>query len=143
MEGPLFGLAAMTLPSIRRVMNPVVIVAGVVLVIISLVVDSRHAGYEGCGFYRLVHRPCPACGLTRSVRSICIADFDAAWNWHPFGFVAAPLLALFVVMGVVPGLRRRLLDPLIERHERTLTYLFWSGVLALFLFGSIRAFRFA
>jgi hypothetical protein len=48
-----------------------------------------------CLSRRLLHLPCPGCGLTRAFAHLAKGEWAAAFTLHPF----APLLALEAVLG--------------------------------------------
>jgi hypothetical protein len=48
-----------------------------------------------CLFRRLLHLPCPGCGLTRAFAHLAKGEWNAALRMHPL----APVLALEAVLG--------------------------------------------
>jgi len=89
-----------------------------------------------CSFHAVTGRPCPGCGLTRSVCAISHGRWGEAWRFNPFGYLFYGLALLGAVSPLVerwrPGalgrwLRPRRLGP------------FVTGVLAaMFVFGAVR-----
>ncbi len=64
-----------------------------------------------CVFHQVSGRPCPGCGLTRSVLALLRGDVSASIGFHPFG----PLLLLGLLTALVAGVlpvkpRQRLLN---------------------------------
>jgi len=51
-----------------------------------------------CLSLRLLHVPCPFCGIMRSVGLAARLDFAGAWALHPAGILVAAVLALQIVV---------------------------------------------
>jgi hypothetical protein len=58
-----------------------------------------------CTFQRLTGRPCPGCGMTRSMMALTHGDLLRSLRMHPLGVVLAACAAATVV-GTVVGLVR-------------------------------------
>jgi hypothetical protein len=61
-----------------------------------------------CPFHRLLGRPCPACGLTRSWAALLHGDLPGAFRYHALGPAALGVLALLAALSLrrdwkVPG----------------------------------------
>jgi len=56
-----------------------------------------------CPLRSLTGLPCPACGMTTSVKAVERGDLAAAWAANPFGLVA---VAVAVLLLARPGWRR-------------------------------------
>jgi hypothetical protein len=48
-------------------------------------------GWQRCSFARLLHEPCPGCGMTRALRFLLAGDVVASLRMHP---LAVPVLAV-------------------------------------------------
>lgn len=92
--------------------SPIAGVVGLVAIITGLVLPPEGLGVPTCLFYAQSGLPCPGCGLTRSVTSFFHGKFLSAWDFNPFGVIAA---ALFVAMAIGPLLPRRLKERLVSR----------------------------
>lgn len=88
-----------------------------------------------CLSRRLLHLPCPGCGLTRASAHLAKGEWGAALADHPLVPVLAAELALgWIAWGVLlargrPELRPAWLDPLLAAHAAVLVA-FWLGRVA-------------
>jgi hypothetical protein len=48
-------------------------------------------GWQQCAAARLLHEPCPGCGMTRALRLLLAGDVDASLRMHP---LAVPVLVV-------------------------------------------------
>jgi len=65
------------------------------LAVLHVWVPSNDPATAVCLSRRLLHLPCPGCGLTRAFAHLAKGEWAAAFTLHPF----APLLALEAVLG--------------------------------------------
>lgn len=57
-----------------------------------LAISSPDGTWTVCPLHNLGLDFCPGCGLGRSVSLIFRGEWSAAWQMHPLGFVAIPML---------------------------------------------------
>ena len=55
----------------------------------ALAVSPALLGWQQCGFAKMLHRPCPGCGMTRAVQLLLLGDWRASLHMHP---LAVPML---------------------------------------------------
>ena len=55
----------------------------------AVAVSPALLGWQQCGFARMLHRPCPGCGMTRAVQLLLLGDWRASLHMHP---LAVPML---------------------------------------------------
>ena len=65
----------------------VAVLAGLALLFSRMFPAAAVPAVWVCPFQRLLHLPCPGCGLTRAFCAISHGEFAAAWALNPFGFV--------------------------------------------------------
>lgn len=88
-----------------------------------------------CLSRRLLHLPCPGCGLTRASAHLAKGEWGAAAADHPLAPVLAAELALgWIAWGVLlargkPAVRPGWLDPVLLAHAAVLVAL-WLGRVA-------------
>lgn len=104
--------------------------------VLSAVLPAHGLGVWSCTFHELTGRPCVGCGMTRGVTAISHADLDRAWDMHPFAFAFWPL-ALILALGVHPTIGA-VWQRLARRHDRLLSWIFWTGTAAFLAFGILR-----
>ncbi len=84
-----------------------------------------------CMFQRITGRPCPGCGMTRSILDLWQGDVAGSLRMHPLGVVLAALLVATIV-GTAVGLVRGG-DPVarfLERRGRALVIALIAAFLA-------------
>jgi len=106
------------MPEIRIEKNPLTIGEGFLAFLLSpwvcavalvgllvgvLVIPPQGFTVSTCGMMRMMHTPCPGCGLTRSVSSVLHGRFVAAWEYNPFGYLIAGLFIVLGPMTAMPG----------------------------------------
>ena len=102
------------------------LVAGVFLAAEVLPPGLRPA----CGFYAVTGKPCPTCGMTRSLHALFRGRLLEALRDNPLAALVFGLLALWVLAGAVSRLwGRNLLVETTPREERFL----WILLLLAFL----------
>ncbi len=74
-------------------------------------------GCDCCVWHRLTGRPCPGCGLTRSVTAVLHGQWRLAWHLHPFGFLPPAAFLLIAAAAAMPAGARRRLDEIIRRRN--------------------------
>jgi hypothetical protein len=62
--------------------------------------------FPPCPMLAVTGVPCPMCGMTRSVRSLAVGDFDTSIRFQPFGVAAAITGMVVLAMWVAPSTRR-------------------------------------
>ena len=105
------------------------------LAVLHVWTPSNDPATAVCLSRRLLHLPCPGCGLTRAFAHLAKGEWSTAFTLHPF----APLLALEAVLGWLAGgvalaVRRPLrlplqVDTLVLGHAAALCAL-WLGRMA-------------
>jgi hypothetical protein len=65
------------------------------LAVLHVWVPSNDPAMAVCLFRRLLHIPCPGCGLTRAFAHLAKGEWGAALRMHPM----APVLALEAILG--------------------------------------------
>lgn len=69
----------------------------------SVFMPRRGIGFSLCLTSSLLGRPCPLCGLTRSVTCISHLDFAQALHYHPLGFLVYGIMIGLSVFLLVPA----------------------------------------
>ena len=92
-----------------------------------------------CGFQWLTQRPCPFCGLTRSLSLLSRGQYNLAVDFHPFGPLVFGILLAFFLSSLVqlafPAAR-------LVAVPKAASRIFWAGCGLLFvLCGVLRLFR--
>ena len=49
-----------------------------------------------CLVRKVIHMPCPGCGITRASVAFVQGDLHSAWYYHPFAFLLIPLALSFL-----------------------------------------------
>ncbi|MGJ8671552.1 DUF2752 domain-containing protein [Rubritalea sp.] len=81
-----------------------------------------------CPIDTLFQKPCPGCGLTRSVSALAEGDFERSFSLHA---LAIPYIAVFTLIGlaaILPSRYRNILISWVTKSEK-LTH--WPTILAL------------
>jgi hypothetical protein len=88
---------------------------------------------------RIITRaPCPGCGMTRSGSNLVRGHFLRAMQYHPFGPLLIPMIAVFGFLGLSPSRWRRRVRAFLVRHHRSLRPMYLIGVSAFMTFGVVR-----
>jgi hypothetical protein len=91
-----------------------------------------------CLFHRLTGRPCPLCGLTRSILATAHGRWSEAVHWHPFGPLVVAALAATAVVCLIQAVRPDWRFPEVPSPWWRWT---WPSIaIALAAFGIIRFF---
>jgi hypothetical protein len=80
-----------------------------------------------CAFYEVCHKPCPGCGLTRSVLSLLHGHVGDSLTFHPFGPLLLAGLVAALVAGILPANPRTFFVGKVAAVERA------TGLTALIL----------
>jgi len=80
-----------------------------------------------CPMAKVVHQPCPGCGLTRATLELAHGDFAAAFALHPLSILISPLF-VFVVLKLTKSYIWT--GRMISKREPAWVYPAW-GVLSL------------
>ena len=62
------------------------------------------SGLSVCLFRTVTGKPCPFCGLTRALAGAAQGEFQAAFGYHPFWWLAAALIAGGGLLAMADGL---------------------------------------
>ena len=103
--------------------------SGAVIAISALLPASAWPAVP-CFFRRVFHRPCPFCGLTRSVRAAAHGDWAEAWHGAPLGPVLFTLLVVYFLWHAAGFLRSRPLR-VSAWERRTVRWIVATTVLAV------------
>lgn len=60
-------------------------------------------GLPICPSRLMTERPCPGCGLTRSVSCAARGDLTRSWHYHPFGIVVLAAVLVIALVGIAPS----------------------------------------
>ena len=74
---------------------------GVVVAITAALLAVLLSGIQLCPTARILHVPCPGCGMTRAALSALHGQFAQSFRYHPLAIVAVPFLATSVLGQVV------------------------------------------
>jgi hypothetical protein len=96
-----------------------------------------------CVFRSATGVPCLGCGLTRSLSCTLRGEVVAAWSYHPFGPVAATVLVLIGVLGILPRPAHVWLAGAIARRQGLADALRVALVGSFLLYGVARALMYA
>ncbi len=109
-----------------------------VAVIVGALLPERGIGLSFCGMYLMLHVPCPACGMTRSVSCFFRGDWGLSWAFHPMGWMAG-LASVAVASSVVwPSRWKRAARRWTVAHDRAIWYAFWGLFGVWLLYGVAR-----
>jgi Protein of unknown function (DUF2752) len=94
------------MPPLSRRLNwsKLVVIAAPVAITIGRQPSDIPLGVLGCPIRWAIGCPCPTCGMTRAVLSICHGQWQAAWNYHAFSFLlvgASVLVAAHAVLELI------------------------------------------
>lgn len=105
-------------------------VIGSLLLFFSLYPLPASPAWQLCGFHWLAGKPCPFCGLTRSLSFLARGQWGVAVDFHPLGpLVFAALWVAFLALlwsWMFPGTT-------LLRFPGMLRKVFWIGCVLLFL----------
>ena len=83
-----------------------------------------------CWFRALTGHPCPFCGSTRAVGTLCAGNFAAAWKLNPLGVIAFLAFAIYLLK---PSLAKSLRDNLRKIQYKIGPVLVTTSVATLFV----------
>lgn len=103
-----------------------------------LLMPGEGLGVDTCLSRLATDGPCPGCGITRCGANLVRGNVTRAAQYHPFGLIVVPIIALLGVVGLFPqawreGFRRRVLAA-----EPRLRPLWWLAFGAFVTFGVLR-----
>ncbi|HNT33611.1 MAG TPA: DUF2752 domain-containing protein [bacterium] len=78
----------------------------VLAIVASFFLPERGLGFSFCLTRSLLGRPCPMCGLTRSVTCISHLHFEKAMHYHPLGFIIYVGLVVSSLVLLTPACKR-------------------------------------
>ncbi|CAN5596596.1 hypothetical protein BH11BAC2_BH11BAC2_05160 [soil metagenome] len=61
------------------------------------IIHPAEEHFSLCFFHLMGFTWCPGCGIGHSISYIFHGNFNAAWNAHPMGFVAIPVLGYRII----------------------------------------------
>ena len=97
--------------------------------VVAYVVDLPEVSL--CTFQAIFGRPCPGCGMTRSITHLVSGDVVGSLRLHPLGIVLFGAALLWTAGGLLAVTRGR--DPVWELFERRGVWI--AGALIVLLFG--------
>jgi hypothetical protein len=104
-------------------------ITGGILILLSCFPFPEQPGLLLCGFQWLTQKPCPFCGLTRSLSFLARGYYKLAVGFHPLGpVVFGILLALFLsslIQLTFPAVR-------LVRLPKVASRIFWASCGVLF-----------
>ena len=77
-----------------------------VLALWALAVAPALLGLQQCVFARLLHIPCPGCGLTRAMHLLLEGRIDASLRMHPLAIPLVAAVAALALSTVTAALTR-------------------------------------
>jgi hypothetical protein len=92
----------------------------------TLAVVPALLGSQPCIFARLLHLPCPSCGLTRAMHLLLAGQVDASLRMHPLAVPLAAAVAAIALSTFAAALTR---DSPVDFYRT------WHGRAALVFFG--------
>jgi hypothetical protein len=109
-----------------------------VFTVVMLLMPPEGLGFDLCACQWYTHAPCPACGITRCGSNMARGHFQRAAQFHPFGPVVVPLIAVLGVMGLLPQRWRRAIRAPFIRRAALLKPLYWGSIYVFVAFGVLR-----
>lgn len=88
-------------------------------------------GLPPCGFLWLLHRPCPACGLTTAFAHLAKGDVRESLAAHPLGLPLFVGLSLFALHAAIGALRARAIS--VPASAGRLAWLYVAALLGVWL----------
>lgn len=104
-----------------------------VIVLISFFLPKNGLGFSACPTMVILGRPCPLCGLTRSIIALSHFDFRSALRYHPFGYVCyLGMIFMTSTLFLPTHLQTTLKKSLHSRRSLDLGmgFAFWGSLLA-------------
>jgi len=109
-----------------------------VFTVVMLVMPPEGLGIDLCMSQIYTHAPCPACGITRCGSNLARGQFERAAQFHPFGPVIVPLIAVLGVLAILPRRWREAVREHFVRRAALLKPLYWGAIYAFAIFGAVR-----
>ena len=81
-------------------------VVGYVWLLISYLYPGEEV-WTGCLFKKLVSLPCPSCGSTRSILTLCHGDLKGSLLLNPNGAFLALLMLIIPLWIIIDGIKRK------------------------------------
>ncbi len=129
---------AETRPWLRQFLNATFLRACAVFVLVCALTPPDGWGVELCPCLRLMHAPCPGCGVTRCGSCLFRGQLRRAARLHPFGVVGIPLAAGLGMLGLLPRPWRGPVCSRLVAWGGPLRPLYLAAVAAFVAFGLVR-----
>ena len=123
---------------VRRLMDDLTLRLSAVFILAVILMPAEGLGVDLCPSRVLTNAPCPGCGMTRSGANLVRGHFLRAVQYHPFGPVLIPIIAVLGFLGLAPQRWRRRARAFVVRHQRIFKPLGTAGMAALLIFGAVR-----
>ncbi len=82
--------------------------------------------FSGCFFKTIIGKPCPFCGLTRSISHAIHGEFQKAFVFHPLWWVAVLFIIVAIIIVLYEGITG---DDLFSMKLKLRKELFWVYLL--------------
>jgi Protein of unknown function (DUF2752) len=109
-----------------------------VFTLVMLLMPAEGLGIDLCLSQQLLHAPCPACGITRCGSNLARGHFVRAAEYHPFGPVVVPLIAVLGVLALMPRAWRLSVRGVLMRRAVLLRPLYLVGLWSFVIYGVVR-----
>ena len=87
---------------VRRLMDDLTLRLSAVFILAVILMPAEGLGVDLCPSRVLTNAPCPGCGMTRSGANLVRGHFLRAVQYHPFGPVLIPIIAVLGFLGLAP-----------------------------------------
>jgi hypothetical protein len=109
-----------------------------VFTVVMLLMPPEGLGIDLCMSQRLLHAPCPACGVTRCGSNLARGHLTRAAQFHPFGPAVVTLIAALGGVALLPRLWRERLRAALMRRAVLLRPLYLVGLWSFVIYGVAR-----
>src|SRR5690349_17157596 len=123
---------------LRQFLNDTFLRACAVFTVVCALMPPEGLGVELCPCQRLVHAPCPGCGMTRCGSCLVRGHVHEALRYHPLGAVLIPAGAALGLLGVAPRRWRSRVRTHVVLWGASLRPLYLLTLLGFVAFGVVR-----